>query len=240
MENETVAPPVMITEKGEKKLIKSDLNKYKINFTNTDRNIILSSASIDFPYFLITKSLSKKIFFATRIFFDYVMDNKDILSEKQIINLSNRFKTKIKFIHSDNTALLFELRLYFSFGVIYSMEKKIDAVSLYAFIKFVTHKSKYLFILLNYIMYVFLVRVDTTTMPKISDDEIKKLNEIISTNCHLMRVTVDDKKLRSLFMNMLYKRTQVTNIPKVDRNHWAYKNPFEWLINENKTKKGIR
>ena len=210
MENETVAPPVMITEKGEKKLIKSDLNKYKINFTNTDRNIILSSASIDFPYFLITKSLSKKNIFRYPHFFDYVMDNKDILSEKQIINLSNRFKTKIKFIHSDNTALLFELRLYFSFGVIYSMEKKIDSVSF---------KSKYLFILLNYIMYVFLVRVDTITMLKISDDEIKKLNEIISTNCHLMRVTVDDKKLRSLFMNMLYKRTQVTNIPKVDRNH---------------------
>lgn len=229
---------ISLTSINQEYLSKINLPTYDITKINTNvadgvTDIVLSSTSIDVPLYIITKTLSKKMIFRYPQFFSYVMNKNSILSEKKVLKFTNAFKTKVKHVGRDKEKLLFELRLYFSLGTIYSMNKKIDGFIFYAFIKYIITQSKYLFILLNYIIYVFLVRVDMSKLPELSIDECEKIRKILYNNRKkTLRVTDDDKKLQDLFFAFLICRKQVNQIPKINRRYWPYKNPFEWLINK--------
>lgn len=215
------------------KLPTYNITKIKTNITDGVTDIVLPSTSIDVPLYIITKTLSKKMIFRYPKFFSYVMNKNMILSERKVLKFINTFKTKVKHIGRDKEKLLFELRLYFSLGTIYSMNRIIDGFTFYSFIKYIITQSKYLFILLNYVIFVFLTRIDMSKLPEVSIDEIEQLKKIIYNNDkHILRVTTDDKKIKELFFTFLLCREEVKLIPKINDNYWPYKNPFEWLINK--------
>ena len=160
------------------KLLRRKLSDYKFLKNNNGYEVILPSTAIDFPLILLDKYKTKKKVYRYPHFYKYKMFNYKFLSEKDKLTCVNKFKCRLhKKINREQ--FIYELRLYFSFGLLVSDSLVIDSTVLFDFIKFVIVKSRYLIVLLNYLLYIFITRVKIININDFNLEDIRLLEKLV-------------------------------------------------------------
>lgn len=213
------------------KLLSRKLSDYKVLKHNNEYEVVLPSTAMDFPLIILDKYKTKKKVFRYPHFYKYKMFNYKFLSEKDRLTCINKFKYRLR-SKSSRKQFVYELRLYFSFGLLLSDTLIIDSTVLFSFLKFVIVKSKYLIIFLNYLLYIFITRVKVINIPDLKLEDICLLERLVYKKRHLfMGVTENDRSIRAHFFYKLRGGNAYFKIPHIDEKKWCYKNIFSWPIN---------